>query len=139
MSNTPRERIDVGRPSTWPKYRVGLCDGCWGGCCTLPVEVSASDLMRLGVATEDECALSLKKVAKRLIKEGIVRSFHPQVQLFVLEQRAGRDCIYLHEKTRLCTVYERRPEVCRRFPKIGPKPGYCPSIRKAKLPGKQDC
>ncbi len=120
--------VDIDRPSTWPKYRAGMCRGCWGGCCTLPVEVSAYDLIRLGLISEDEAAVSLKKVAKRLMKEGVVRSFHPQVQLFVLEQRAGRDCLYLDEKTRLCTVYEKRPEVCRQFPKIGPRPGHCPSV-----------
>jgi Fe-S-cluster containining protein len=92
------------------------------------VEVSAYDLIRLGLISEDEAAVSLKKVAKRLMKEGVVRSFHPQVQLFVLEQRAGRDCLFLDEKTRLCTVYEKRPEVCRQFPKIGPRPGHCPSV-----------
>lgn len=127
--------VDIDRPSTWPKYRSGMCNGCWGGCCTLPVEVSAFDLIRLGVITEDEAAVSLKKVAKKLMKEGIVRSFHPAVQLFVLEQRAGRDCLYLDEKTRLCTVYEKRPTVCRTFPKIGPKPGFCPCVPKAP-PGK---
>jgi Fe-S-cluster containining protein len=94
------------------------------------VEVSAFDLIRLGVVSEDDAAVSLKKVAKRLMKEGVVRSFHPAVQLFVLEQRAGRDCLYLDAKTRLCTVYEKRPEVCRTFPKIGPKPGYCPCVPK---------
>ena len=120
--------VDIDRPSTWPKYKSGLCKGCWGGCCTLPVEVSAFDLIRLELISEDEAASSLRKVAKRLMKEGVVRSFHPQVQLFVLEQRAGRDCLFLDEKTRLCTVYEKRPEVCRAFPKIGPRPGHCPAV-----------
>jgi len=89
----------------------------------------------LELISEDEAASSLKKVAKRLIKEGVVRSFHPQVQLFVLEQRAGRDCLFLDEKTRLCSVYEKRPEVCRAFPKIGPRPGHCPSV-PAQPPGR---
>lgn len=103
-----------------------MCEGCWGGCCTLPVEVSVSDLIRLGLVTEDEACASLKKVARRLEKEGVIQAFVPRSQLFILEQRNGRDCIYLHPKTRLCTVYEKRPEVCRQFPKIGPRPGYCP-------------
>jgi Fe-S-cluster containining protein len=122
--------VDVGRPSTWVKYRSGLCEGCWGGCCTLPVEVSAYDLMRLGVATEDECASSLKKLARRLENEGITQHFNPRSGIFTLEQRHGRDCIYLDPKTRLCTVYEKRPEVCRKFPSIGPRPGWCPKQEK---------
>ena len=108
-----------------------MCDGCWAACCTLPVEVSAYDLMRLELITEDEAASSLKKVAKRLMKEGIVQSFHPPRQLFILEQRFGRDCIFLGED-RLCTVYEARPEVCRKFPKIGPRPGHCPVNPRSK-------
>jgi Fe-S-cluster containining protein len=121
---------DAQRPSEWIPYRGGMCQGCWGGCCTLPVEASASDLIRLGLITEDEAASSLKKVARRLEREGKVQAFVQSSQLFVLEQRGGRDCIYLHPKTRLCTVYDKRPEVCRQFPKIGPRPGYCPKTSR---------
>src|SRR3954463_160545 len=99
---------DPQRPSTWVKYRKGLCQGCWGGCCTLPVEVSAIDLIRLGLATEEEAAISLKQLAKRLLKEKWIQSFNPRNQLFILAQVAGRDCVYL-DKNRLCTVYEKRP------------------------------
>lgn len=120
---------DAQRPSTWIKYRKGLCEGCWSGCCTLPVEVSAYDLIRLGLTTEEEAGLSLKKLFKRLQKERIVQAFNQKAQLFVLEQRYGRDCLYL-DKNRLCTVYEKRPEVCRQFPKIGPRPGWCPARPK---------
>jgi Fe-S-cluster containining protein len=120
---------DAQRPSTWRKYRSGLCHDCWAGCCTLPVETSASDLMRLGLVTEDEAASSLKKIAKRLLSNGTIQAFNAKSQIFVLEQRNGRDCIFLG-KDRLCTVYEKRPEVCRQFPKIGPRPGWCPAAPK---------
>ena len=121
---SPRANIDL--PSTWIKYQKGLCEGCFAGCCTLPVEVSAVDLMRLELITEDEAAASLKKVARRLMKEGVIQHFNPRAQLFVLEQKNGRDCIFLDEN-RMCTVYDQRPEVCRSFPKIGPRPGFCPA------------
>lgn len=123
---------DPQKPSTWTAYKNGLCEGCWSGCCTLPLEVSAYDLIRLGVTTEDEAAVSLKKVAKRLQKEGIIQSYRASSGLFIIEQRHGRDCIFLGEKDRLCTVYEKRPEVCRSFPKIGPRPGFCPATKKDK-------
>jgi len=106
-----------------------MCDGCWSGCCTLPVEVSASDLIRLGLIVEEEAAVSLKEVAKKLMKKKVVQAFNAKAQLFILEQRNGRDCLYLG-KDRLCTVYEKRPEVCRAFPKIGPRPGFCPGFSK---------
>jgi Fe-S-cluster containining protein len=123
-------RADKDRPSTWGKYREGLCEGCWGSCCTMPVEVSAEDLLRLGVANQDELEGSRKKIAKKLIKEKIVITYRDSTDLFMLSSRPDGDCLYLHPKTRLCTVYEKRPEVCRKFPKIGPRPGYCPSARK---------
>ena len=107
-----------------------MCDGCWAGCCTLPVEVSAADLIRLGLVTEEEAALSLKAVAKTLMKKRIVQAYSPKTQIFVLEQRHGRDCVFLG-RDRLCTVYEKRPEVCRKFPSIGPRPGFCPAHGKA--------
>lgn len=125
-------RTDAQRPSTWVKFRKGLCEGCWAGCCTLPVETSASDLIRLGLTNEEEAAVSLKALAKRLQKEGMIQAFQAQTGIFVLEQRYGRDCIFLGEHDRLCTVYEKRPEVCRRFPTIGPRPGFCPASPKKK-------
>src|SRR4051812_15165408 len=115
--------VEIDRPSTWVKFtNPKLCEGCFAGCCTLPVEVKVSDLIRLGVTTEDEAAAGPKKLFRRLHKEGIVRRFHATTGLFILEQSKGRDCVYLHPKTRLCTVYEKRPDVCRSFPKIGPRP-----------------
>lgn len=125
-------KTDPQRPSTWTPYRKGLCEGCWAGCCTLPVEASAADLIRLGLTTEEEAAESLKKVARKLTERGMIQAFNSKSQLFVLEQRYGRDCIYLGTD-RLCTVYEKRPEVCRKFPSIGPRPGFCPLSKKSKI------
>lgn len=121
-------RIDPQRPQDWLKYKKGNCEGCWSGCCTLPVEVSAVDLIRLGLISEEEACVSLKQVAKKLLKEKKIQAFQAKAQLFVLEQRGGRDCIFLGNDRR-CTVYEKRPEVCRSFPKIGPRPGYCPQSK----------
>ena len=121
---------DIQQPNTWKAYKNGLCDGCWSGCCTLPLEVSAYDLIRLEVITEDEAASSLKKVSKKLKKEGVIQSYRATSGLFIIEQRHGRDCIFLDEKSRRCTVYEKSPEVCRQFPKIGPRPGFCPASQK---------
>ena len=39
---------------------------------------------------------------------------------------ASGDCHFLDRDTRRCTVYERRPDTCRKHPQVGPKPGYCP-------------
>ena len=33
-------------------------------------------------------------------------------------------------KTRRCTVYDKRPNTCRKHPQVGPRPGYCPHGRR---------
>jgi Fe-S-cluster containining protein len=122
--------INIDLPSTWQKFRPGLCEGCWAGCCTLPVEVTLEDLVRMELATEDETRGSLRKLAGRLTRAGIVRSFRARSRLFVLEQKNNGDCLFLDAQRR-CTIYDKRPEVCRQFPSIGPRPGYCPGLRRS--------
>lgn len=122
-------KIDIDRPSTWLKYRNGLCNGCNSGCCQMPVEVQFEDLLRLGIVTEDDHLSSRKKLVARLTREKIIQSYRFATELFMLSQRSNRDCLYLHPQTRLCTVYEKRPGVCRQFPQIGPRPTFCPATR----------
>lgn len=95
----------------------------------MPVEVSVNDLIRLEVMTEDEAVTNLSKSARRLKSAGILKSYRGRNLVFILEQRPNGDCIFL-DKERRCTVYEKRPEICRQFPKIGPKPGHCPYKNK---------
>lgn len=92
----------------------------------MPVEVRLSDLIRLGLTDEDEAAGSVRKLARRLMKEGLIVSYRQGTDFFMLSQKANRDCLFLDSRTRLCTVYDKRPETCRRFPEIGPRPGFCP-------------
>lgn len=124
------EPVHPQRPSTWKKFKNGMCVGCHGYCCALPVEASMRDLIRLELVSEEEAMDSPKRVARRLEKSGVIQSYREKTGVFVLEQKSNDDCIYLG-KDRLCTVYEKRPEVCRQFPKIGPRPGWCPEKRKS--------
>jgi len=124
------EPVEITKPRTWISYQSGMCETCWAGCCHgMPVEVSVPDLIRLGVLSEDEASTSLKKASKRLQKQGVVSSFRSRTMIFVLQQKSNGDCRYLNDK-RQCTVYENRPEICRQFPKIGPRPGHCPYQKK---------
>lgn len=93
----------------------------------MPVEVKLSDLIRLEVVSSDEASGSLKKLVSRLKKDGIIQSYRQGTELFMLVQKANEDCIFLDSKTRLCTVYEKRPETCRDFPlHVGTRVGFCP-------------
>jgi len=95
----------------------------------MPVEIKVEDLLRLELISEDELS-SPKKIAKKLIKSGVLRSYREGTGNFMLTQKPNDDCYFLDSKTRLCTVYEKRPGVCRQFPQIGPRPGFCPAIKK---------
>ncbi len=99
----------------------------------MPVEVQLRDLIRLEVISEDEALGSVKKLAKKLMREGVISSYRQGTELFILTQKHGRDCYFLDSKSRLCTVYEKRPGVCREFPSIGPRPGFCPARAKGPL------
>jgi uncharacterized protein len=123
--------IDKDRPSTWKKFDEKNCVSCNAGCCQMPVEVKASDIIRLRLATEDELQTSLKKTVKRLIKEGFVQSYRSGTEFFTLVQKANSDCVFLDSKTRYCTVYEIRPDTCRGFPtKNSPRLSFCPYTKK---------
>ena len=116
---------DIDRLDTWIKYKNGLCSDCMASCCTMPVEVKLPDLVRIGVVDEFELEEPLKNIAKRLEKQRIIQHFNFKHGVFTLAQRANGDCLYLVAKSRLCTIYEQRPNTCRNHPKIGPRPGYC--------------
>ena len=96
-----------------------------GTCCTMPVEVKLSDLIRMGVVDEFETGEPAKQIAKRLMKAGLIEHFNFKNSIFTLARRSNDDCIYLDARTRRCTIYEKRPNTCRNHPQIGPRPGFC--------------
>lgn len=98
----------------------------------MPLEVSIPDLIRLGLTNENETASDLAGLAKRLKKQKLIQSFHPRKMVFVIAQKKNKDCVFLDSKSRRCTVYENRPQICREFPRIGPRPGFCPYIPQPK-------
>jgi uncharacterized protein len=122
-------RVDLDRMSTWIAYKPSLCNNCQAMCCQLPVDATVDDLVRLEVLSIDESLWSARKIARKLQQEGIVVSFRATKMLFQLAQKSNRDCIFLGED-RLCTVYEKRPDVCRRFPTCSPRPNFCPATSK---------
>ncbi|MBU1172352.1 MAG: YkgJ family cysteine cluster protein [Proteobacteria bacterium] len=123
-------QTDIEKPGTWPRYKKGMCDSCMAGCCTLIVEVKASDLICLGLTDDWEVENCLKELVHRLKKQKIITRFDIKTQMFTLEQKKGSDCLFL-DKNRRCRVYDKRPDVCRNHPLIvGPRKGHCPYMPK---------
>jgi uncharacterized protein len=95
----------------------------------MPVEVKFHDLVRLGIVSQDDEFTSRRKLVNRLKRDGIIQSYREHSQNFMLTQRSNDDCLFLDARTRLCTVYEKRPDVCRNFPQsAGIRPGFCPAL-----------
>lgn len=123
--------VDKDAPQTWIKYKSGLCNSCYATCCTMPVEITIEDILRLELANQDEMDSSPKKVANRLIRQGVISQYREKTGLFTLTQKSNSDCYFLGSD-RLCTVYEKRPGVCQKFPtEMSRKMTYCPYIKRA--------
>lgn len=116
---------NLDRLETWLKYRSELCDTCQATCCTMPVELKLTDLVRLGLVDEFELGEEPKQIAKRLMKAKLIEHFNFKNSIFTLARRSNGDCRFLDAQTRRCTVYELRPNTCRNHPRIGPRPGFC--------------
>lgn len=125
----------VDEPSTWIRFRAKLCHDCTAGCCSLPVEVTANDLIRMRFMTEFELQENPKTVARRLMKQGIIEHFSMKKQLFTISRLANGDCIFLDRTSRRCTIYFERPDTCRNHPRIGPRSGYCAYSSKQGMRG----
>ena len=125
--------VDVDRLETWTRYRAGLCDQCAANCCTMPVEVKLADLVRLGLVEAFEAEHEEPRlIARRLVKAKQVERYNQKDGIFTMARRANGDCQFLDAQTRRCTVYEQRPDTCRKHPQVGPRPGYCAYGPRAK-------
>ncbi len=119
-------QVDIDQTDTWTRYRRGLCEGCAANCCTMPVEVRLTDLVRLGLVDAFEAEHEApKQIARRLERAGFIDHFSFRYSVFTLARRSSGDCRFLDAESRRCTVYEQRPDTCRRHPQAGPRPGYC--------------
>ena len=120
-----RRRGDVDEISTWTKHTQRHCSKCRANCCTMPVEVKIPDLVRMGVITEFEANEPIKKLAKKLKKDGVIEHLYFKEQIFMLVRFANKDCLYLDPTSRKCKIYKNRPDTCRDHPRIGSRPGFC--------------
>jgi len=126
MQQKKAARVDVDDLSTWTPYKQQLCKVFRALCCTMPVEVKVSDLVRMGLITEFEAGEPVKQLTRKLKKAGVVERYSTKNQVFTLVRFANGDCLYLESNTRKCRIYEKRPDTCRNHPLVGPRPGFCP-------------
>ena len=122
--------VDKDKPYTWYKYKDGMCEHCQAICCEMPVEVTKADLLKMGLISEFDMDEPGKKLAKRLIKEKIVKHYRHKTDLFMLEQGDEGFCIMFDIENHGCKVYKNMPEACVNFPAVSSRPGFCPYIRK---------
>lgn len=133
MIQLPASQANVENTATWAKYSKKLCGHCGATCCSLPVEVHPSDLIRMELMDEFELEEDLKHTARRLMKQHLVEHFHSKTKTFTLTRMASGDCLFLDSRTRRCTIYSQRPDTCRNHPQVGPRSGYCAFRRKASI------
>ena len=128
--NMSKKAADINNTDTWTLYRSGLCDNCVANCCRMPVEATLDDLVRMEVLDPFELQEPLKRIARKLKQAGVVEHYNPSRAIFTLTRRPNLDCTFLDPQSRRCTIYQKRPQICRAHPQVGPKPGYCPHEKK---------
>jgi hypothetical protein len=95
-----------------PRARVFYdCRNCPSYCCAYPrIQVGPEDVLRLA----RHHGLDLEKARRRFTRNGqdpgevILRHHRDRIY--------GTVCRFLDARTRLCTVHEARPDVCREHP-----------------------
>ncbi len=122
--------VTLSDPNTWIKYKKGMCNRCDASCCKLPVEATLNDLLRMQLIEPFDLDEPIKAVAKKLSDAKLIDHFNRKRERFTLARRANDDCIFLDQRTRRCTIYAKRPEICRTHPQIGPRDNYCAFIEK---------
>jgi len=92
------------------------CTKCPAYCCSYDeIELKEMDIRRLAKHLDLDRDVFMKRYTKRGDDLTILR--HHRDKLF------GSACVFLDSKTRQCTVYEARPNVCRTYPDR-PRCGY---------------
>ena len=92
------------------------CSKCPAYCCSYDqIELKELDIRRLAKHLDLDREVFLKRYTKQGDELPVLR--HHKDKLF------GSTCVFLDSKTRRCTVYEARPNVCRTYPDR-PRCGY---------------
>lgn len=97
------------------------CSKCPAYCCSYDrIIIEDDDLARLAKHFGVTPAAAVKKFTKVVEGEQVLR--HQPDDIY------GSVCMFLDRKTRQCTVYDARPEVCKEYPDR-PRCGYYEFLR----------
>lgn len=92
------------------------CSKCPAYCCSYDrIGVSDRDIDRLAAHLNLDREAVVRRYTKMREGERVLRHQHDKIYPTV--------CVFLDRKTRRCTVYEARPELCREYPDR-PRCGY---------------
>ena len=87
------------------------CDRCPAYCCSYPrIPVEPSDVARLAQHFGISPEAAARKFTKKSEEPGEIVLRHLPDPIY------GTACRFLDRKTRRCTVYEARPDICRSYP-----------------------
>ena len=87
------------------------CDVCPAYCCSYPrIIVDKDDIKRLARFF----GISAKQARKRFTKKG--EEPGERVLRHQMDDTFGTVCRFLDRETRMCTIYDGRPEICRDYP-----------------------
>lgn len=87
------------------------CLKCVAYCCTYThIPVTKRDVKRLAKHHDLTEAQAARQFTKKGDKE------NPRVLKHADDKHFGTACMFLDQKTRQCTIYESRPQICRDFP-----------------------
>ena len=87
------------------------CLNCPSYCCTYPrIPITKRDVQRLA----RHFGISFEQAERRFTKRGATK--RERVLRHQIDETFGSACRFLDLETRLCTVHQSRPDVCRRHP-----------------------
>ena len=126
-----KKRGDIDKIATWTKHEPWLCEICKANCCSMQIEMTLRDMLRMEIVTKAELRTPIEALGKRLKQEGVIEHLFVKERIFILAQTAEKVCPYLDPASCKCRIYKKRPEICRDYPSAsGARPGFCPYEEK---------
>tara|TARA_Y100000592_G_C5299452_1_gene234762 strand:+ start:42 stop:389 length:348 start_codon:yes stop_codon:yes gene_type:complete len=113
---------------------INKCMVCVASCCSLEVEINQEDYLKMKALGLDHGAKkhSSDFIEKNPIYKGKELFFDELYKDNFARLKKGKDgfCLFLNRETRLCSIYENRPQVCKDFSNNSK---HCEKIRKCIL------